>query len=227
MKNDIGRRIDLHMHSIFSDGSLLPSGIAQEAVARGYEAIAITDHVDSSNLKMVVSSIVSVAKDLNKHLDLTVIPGAEITHTPVALIDEFARDARKLGAKLVVAHGETIVEPVPPKTNLKALTCGSVDILAHPGLLTEEEARLAEKNGVYLEITSRSRHCWTNGYIARLATKTGAKLLLNTDLHQLGEFLTQEQAFQIALGAGLKRENAMKVIRDNPRELVRRVTEND
>ena len=44
------KRIDLHMHSLFSDGELLPSEIARRAYVLGHEAIAITDHVDYSNI---------------------------------------------------------------------------------------------------------------------------------------------------------------------------------
>ena len=43
-------RIDLHVHSFFSDGVLLPSKILRRAVALGYGAISITDHADASNL---------------------------------------------------------------------------------------------------------------------------------------------------------------------------------
>ncbi len=41
--------IDLHTHSFFSDGELIPSELIRRAEAIGYKAIAITDHVDSSN----------------------------------------------------------------------------------------------------------------------------------------------------------------------------------
>lgn len=224
--NDLGRRIDLHMHSIFSDGCLVPSEIAQRASALDYEAIAITDHVDSSNLEAVVSSIVLVSRDLNKNMDLVVIPGVEITYVPVSMIDTLARRAKKLGAQLVIAHGESQVELVPSQTNLKSLSCKMVDILAHPGLLTEEEAELAKKNEVFLELSARPGHCLSNGHVAKLASKTGAKLVLNTDLHTPEELLIQEQAYRIALGAGLNHDAAVKVIKENPRELVQRAMEN-
>jgi hypothetical protein len=34
--------------------------------------------------------------------------------------------------------------------------------------------------------------------------------------------ITQEQAYQVALDAGLTEEEAIKVVRDNPRELLAR-----
>jgi putative hydrolase len=169
--------------------------------------------------------MVSVAKDLNKHMDLKVIPGVEITHAPILMIDDLASKAKQLGAQMVVVHGESLVETVRPKTNLAAVSCKMVDILAHPGLLTEEEGELAEKNKIYLELSARQGHCLGNGLVAGIATKTGAKMLLNTDLHQPEELLTQDQAFHLAIGAGLDRDVAIKVVRDYPRELVGRTTE--
>ena len=54
-------RIDLHVHSFFGDGVLLPSEILRRAAALGYGAIAITDHADASNLDAIVSSLVRFA----------------------------------------------------------------------------------------------------------------------------------------------------------------------
>ena len=45
--------VDLHTHSLLSDGQLLPSELVRRAEVRGYEAIAITDHVDFSNIDLV------------------------------------------------------------------------------------------------------------------------------------------------------------------------------
>ena len=48
----MNKRIDLHMHSLFSDGELLPSELARRALKLNHEAIAITDHVDYSNIPL-------------------------------------------------------------------------------------------------------------------------------------------------------------------------------
>ena len=42
--------IDLHTHSLFSDGALVPSEHVRRVEVLGYEAIAITDHADDSNI---------------------------------------------------------------------------------------------------------------------------------------------------------------------------------
>ena len=64
-------RIDLHVHSNASDGSLTPTEVADEAMRMGLSAIALTDHdtVDG------VAEILDYTKD--KHLE--VVPGIELS----------------------------------------------------------------------------------------------------------------------------------------------------
>ncbi len=205
--------IDLHTHSLFSDGVLIPSELARRAEAAGLKSIAITDHGDSSNIDYIIPRIVSVAIDLNRFLSIKVIPGIELTHVPPPLISECARKARSLGAKIVVVHGETIVEPVAPGTNRAALDA-DINILAHPGLITEEEAQAAKEKGILLEISARKGHSLTNGHVAKLAMKTGAKLVINTDSHDPSDLIGRNQAIKIVCGAGLT-ENDFNMMQKN------------
>lgn len=203
--------IDLHTHTLFSDGELLPAELVNRALVMGYQAIALTDHADSSNLDLVVPRIVAVCRDLNRYWPIKVIPGVELTHLPPELIAPLTSQARAWGAQIVVVHGETIVEPVPPGTNRQAILAG-VDILAHPGLISAEEAALAKEKGVLLEITSRSGHSLTNGHVAQMAKETGAKVVLNTDTHAPSDLVSPAKALQIVLGAGLSEDSFAKML---------------
>jgi histidinol phosphatase-like PHP family hydrolase len=194
--------IDLHTHSIWSDGELIPAELVQRASAVGVTVLAITDHVDHSNLDTVVPALARFASAMARLGHLTVLPGCELTHVPPAGIADLAKKARALGAKLVVVHGETVVEPVPAGTNQAALLA-DVDILAHPGLVTEEEVKLAAKKGVALEISARKGHSLANGRVAALAQKHGAALVLNTDAHGPGDLIGADFARVVALAAGL------------------------
>ena len=144
---------DLHTHTLLSDGELLPSELARRYEEKGYRAIAITDHVDIYNVKSVVSSIVEFSKKWPKNR-IKVIPGIELTHIPLEHFQLLIKYARKNGIKIIVAHGETVSEPVIKGTNKKALSSG-IDILAHPGFITAADVKLAKKRGVFLEITAR------------------------------------------------------------------------
>ena len=216
------KRIDLHTHSLLSDGELVPSELARRAEKLGHAAIAITDHVDLSNIESVVPQIAKVAAELNRHMDIRVVAGAELTHVPVKTMAKLAKLARKLGAELVVAHGETIVEPVHVGTNDASLAA-DIDILAHPGLMTLKQAERAREAGIYLELSARRGHCLTNGWVARMAMESKADMLLNTDAHSPNELLTIEAAIDVARGAGLDKKVAKKVVVENPRELLKRL----
>ena len=210
--------IDLHTHSLFSDGELLPSELIRRFEEMGYSCVAVTDHVDSSNLDFVVPRMVQVAKDLNPRQSVRVIPGVEITHVPPILIESLVIKARELGAEIVVVHGETVVEPVAEGTNKAAILAG-VDILAHPGLISPEDVQLAAEKGVHLEISSRRGHSLTNGHVARLAKDFGARLVLNSDAHCISDLMTRQFAHRVARGSGLDHDELL----DNSRNLVDRI----
>ena len=205
--------IDLHSHTFFSDGALCPSEHLRRVEVLGYTAIAITDHADSSNLDFIIPRIAQAAKDLNPLSPTRLIVGIEFTHVPPALIGPLTEKSRDLGAELIVVHGETPVEPVIPGTNRAAIEAG-VDLLAHPGFITEEEAQLATDKGVFLELSGRKGHSLTNGHVARMAEKTGALLAINADAHTPSDFLTAEMAEKVGLGAGLSKERYQQLRQD-------------
>lgn len=206
--------IDLHTHTVFSDGELIPAELVRRAETYGYRAIGITDHVDFSNIEHVISGVLRI-KVLEEVLEIRIIPGVELTHVPPEKMPRLADMARRLGAEIVVVHGETPVEPVRSGTNRAAIEMG-VDILAHPGFITPEDVDLARENNVCLEITARSGHNITNGHVARLARAAGARLVVDTDAHSPEDLITRDRAIQIAVGAGLSQEEAARIVTNHP-----------
>jgi len=213
---------DFHTHSFFSDGELSPMELIRRCQAAGYETVAITDHVAGAGLERLVAEVSADCQLAVEHYGFRAICGVEITHAPPAAIAELAARARAAGAGIVVVHGETLVEPVISGTNRAAVECPEVDILAHPGLISEEEAALAAQNGVFLEITTRKGHCLANGHVARVARAVGAKLVLGTDTHGPGDLISREFAERVLRAAGLSAEEAERVLADAPAELIRR-----
>jgi histidinol phosphatase-like PHP family hydrolase len=212
--------IDLHTHSIFSDGELIPAESAQRAFAAGYKIIAITDHVDFSNIDLIIPRIIRVSDRITCRGNIKVIPGVELTHVDPKDIESLTIEARNLGARIVIVHGETITEPVPEGTNMAAIQAG-VDILAHPGLIGDREVALAAEKGVYLEITTRRGHAFTNGHVVQMARKHNARLVLNNDAHAPSDFVGHKMAVYVAKGAGLT-EKEIDVMFRNSQELVQR-----
>ena len=205
--------IDLHTHTIFSDGELIPSELVRRAKVKGYTAIGLTDHVDFTNIEYTLSSILK-AKYMEDAIDIKILCGVEITHVPPEKIGNLASLARRLGAEIIVVHGETPVEPVMPGTNRAAIEA-CVDILAHPGFLTIEEAELARENNVCLEITSRLGHNITNGHVVRLALDAKAKMVVDTDTHSPDDLINLNRAVEIAIGAGLAYDRARDIVKNH------------
>lgn len=217
--------IDLHTHSLFSDGELLPAELIQRASVIGYKVVAITDHVDQSNIDIVIPRIVKALKALKDFVSITVIPGAEITHVPPALIPSMVKEARQLGAKIVVVHGETIAEPVAEGTNRAAIEADA-DIVSHPGIISTEDLLLAKEKGVALEITSRKGHSLSNGHVAKAAIKFGVSLVINTDAHSPADLITDETAKKILLSAGID-VNRIEYVLENSKALVEKALRRD
>lgn len=213
---------DFHTHTSLSDGELSPIELIRRAISppHNYRAIALTDHVGLGSLERIIGEITEDCQAASAHWNIIAIPGVELTHLPARDIAPAAKRAKQLGAQLVVVHGESIVEPVERGTNLEALQSPDVDILAHPGLLTLEEAKLAVTNGIFIEISARKGHSLTNGHIARLAPATGLKLLLNSDAHQISDLLTPSLAAAIIRGTGLDEEQLQQVMSTNPLALL-------
>lgn len=210
--------IDLHTHTLFSDGVLLPSELVYRAKFKGYKTIALTDHVDYSTYDYVIPRIMKVSAILQAEYDIEVLPGVEITYVPPKLIKDVVQKCKELGAKIIVVHGETVAETVPPETNLYAVQAG-IDILAHPGHITKEEVLLAKQNNVCLEITTRCGHNVTNKEVAALALEYGAKLVLNTDSHEPENLLDKEKIEVTLKNAGLDFEY-FKIMQQNSYDIV-------
>ncbi len=211
-------RADLHTHSIFSDGELIPAELVRRAVACGHDAIAITDHVDMTNVEFVVKNLLKAAELTSD--EITVIPGVEITHVPPSKMDKVIADARRFGAKIIVVHGETVSEPVSPGTDKVAVSNPEVDILGHPGFITEEEAQIAKDNGIALEITGRGGHNITNGHVVNMARLVGADMVINSDAHSPDNLMSYDKALKVALGAGMTDAEAEKALCVTPYNII-------
>lgn len=212
---------DFHTHTCLSDGTLSPLELIRRAAETGYRGIAVTDHVGPGSLERVIREIVEDCAMARRDWDIVAIPGVELTHVPAHAIGGVAKQAKELGAQIVVVHGETIAEPVEKGTNLAAVKSPDVDILAHPGLLAPDEAKLAAANGVYVEISARKGHCLTNGHVAQLALATGIKLILNSDAHDSPDLLTPAFATAVLRGSGLGENEAQRTTSVNSEALIK------
>ena len=129
--------------------------------------------------------------------------------------------ARKFGAEWIVVHGETVTEPVMPGTNRASVENPDIDILAHPGFITLEEAQIAKDNDVILEVTGRAGHNITNGHVVNMARAVGAKMVIDSDTHQPENLMNDAEALVVALGAGLTDKEAETALHVTPYEMTK------
>jgi histidinol phosphatase-like PHP family hydrolase len=202
---------DLHTHSILSDGEMLPLELIRRMAVLGYTTVAITDHADASNTTSVIKAL-DLVRDSSKIFGVKLLCGVEITHVPPSQIADLAKSAKESGADIVIVHGETVVEPVAAGTNHAACLCKYVNVLAHPGLITREDAILAARNGIALEITSRGGHNRTNGHVALVARETACQIVVDSDAHAPHDLLDERAKFVVAKGAGLTDAECKQVI---------------
>ena len=214
---------DFHTHTFLSDGVLAPIELIRRAIKIGYQVMAITDHVGPGNMEFVLKTLIADCEMASQRWDILALPGVEITHTPAEDIDMLAQEARNLGARVVNVHGETITEPVVAGTNLASVTSQYVDVLAHPGLVTPEEASIAARNGVFLEVSARRGHSAANGHVVKTAKAAGARMVLDSDAHAPGDLLTREFAMSVARGSGMDQEEAISLLDAAPLDLLRKI----
>ena len=78
-------KCDLHLHTVFSDGSVWPVTRVQEAFNEGLDAIAITDHFEFRHLNKDVNALVNynreyeIARKTADNLGILLVPGLEVT----------------------------------------------------------------------------------------------------------------------------------------------------
>jgi histidinol phosphatase-like PHP family hydrolase len=218
--------VDLHTHTFLSDGALGPGELIRRAEIAGYGLMAITDHVDHGTVRSIAEQIRLATDAENRTGRILTIPGVEITHARPEQIGEIAQIARESGALIVLCHGETICEPVMPGTNRAAIEAG-VDVLAHPGLIEEDDVKRAAARNVALEITAKHGHSYTNAHVANLARTHGATLVYGSDGHEPAHLRTREYAIRIMKGAGLTEAEAETILKESERLLRSRDAAND
>lgn len=196
--------VDFHSHSTLSDGALSIEEMVAAAERRGYTALAVTDHAnaDDTAYRDVVIAVRDAVDRLRFQTSLYLFAGVELSNFAPDLIPSVAEEVRRHGAEVVVIHGECVTMDVLPGTNAAAVRASGVDILGHPGLLTEADADAATRGGVYVELSARQGHCYGNGHVYATARKASTPVIIDSDAHDEDGLLTERKAMDVLQGAG-------------------------
>jgi DNA polymerase (family 10) len=194
-------RGDLHMHTTETDGRATLEEMAQAALTRGYEYIAITDHSKALAMSNGLDEARAVAfakqvREINRNgPGIRVFSGIECDILKDGALD-LANDAlAELDLVIGSVHSHMNLEAAEMTDRLlRALECPHLRILGHPTgriLLHRDpypfdfDRIVAEavRRGVWLEINASPERLDLNGAMIRSARAKGARFTVSTDAH--------------------------------------------
>ncbi|MGA3098957.1 MAG: DNA polymerase/3'-5' exonuclease PolX [Bryobacteraceae bacterium] len=194
-------RGDLHMHTTETDGRATLEEMAEAALERGYEYIAITDHSKALAMANGLDEKRAVefarrVREINRNgAGLRIFSGIECDILKDGAMDLADGALAELDLVIGSVHSHMNMESAEMTERLlRALECPHLRILGHPTgrLLLQRDAFLfdfekvveeAVRRGVWLEINASPERLDLNGVHARAAKAKGATFAISTDAH--------------------------------------------
>ena len=221
-------RGDLQMHTIWSDGDASVAEMAEAAMARGYEYIAITDHtkglkiaggINEEQLKGQAEEIAEVNDRVRSH-GLTVLRSAELNINPRGEGDMDSRSLRKLDLVLGCFHSSLRTAKDQTPRYLAALRNPDVHIMGHPrgrvynyrlGLSADwpRVFGLAAELDKAVEIDGYPDRQDLNLDLVKLAKKAGCRISFGTDSHGAAQLRFMAYSAAAALIAGVRKDRIL------------------
>lgn len=218
-------RGDLHMHTTATDGKASIQEMAEGALAKGYQYIAITDHskrvtmangLDAKRLRAHWKEIEKVQK---KVPDIQILKGIEcdiLEDGTMDLPDDVLKEADWVIA--VLHYGLKQPQDQINKRLLNAIQNPHVSILGHlsgrligkrPGadLNYGEILKAAADHGVMLEINAHPMRLDIDDIHAARAKELGIPIVINTDAHSVGGLDVMQYGVYQARRAGLTKKD--------------------
>jgi histidinol phosphatase-like PHP family hydrolase len=215
-------RGDLQMHTRWSDGSADVRAMAEAAVERGYEYIAITDHskglsiangIDEVKLKKQSIEIDTVNRELcTAGKNLMVLRSIELNLNPAGAGDMDLAALRSLDIVLGSFHSALRRKEDQTERYLAAIRNPDIQILGHPrgriynyraGLRADWEAvfREATRLDKALEIDAYPDRQDLNLSLLKIAKRFGTRISFGTDAHHPWQLEFIDLALTTALAA--------------------------
>jgi len=198
---------DLHMHTIWSDGTLSVLEMAQAAKARGLRGIVITDHSVSLGITNGLSierlrrqAVEIMAADEAMGPDFRVLHGTEMEIRADGTLDYPDEVMAELDFVIASLH-TALHQPREQVTQrlLNAINNPHVDMIAHPtGRLLPDRAgadldmdaviSAAARTGTILEVNANPARLDLRDIHVHMAIDSGVKIAINTDAHRAEDF---------------------------------------
>ena len=221
-------RGDLHMHTVYTDGTETIEGMVQAAIQRGLEYIAITDHskrvsvargMDDQKVKEQWAHIDRIRLDFSDRVLL--LKGIEcdiLEDGALDLSDECLSEADWVTASIHFGFKQSRQEITD--RIIGAIAHRSVHSISHPSgrLLCRRAAydydltaviQAAKEYGKCLEINSNPQRLDLNDLQAAAAADSGVTLVINTDAHSIENLDLMKYGVQVAQRAGIVKSQVL------------------
>ncbi len=199
-------RGEVHMHTVETDGRNTIEEMAQAAIERGYQYIAITDH--SKNLAFAnglddaraVQHITRIHAANDQIEGITIMAGIEVDILTDGALDLSDSVLEQMDVVVASVHSAFNQDSQQMTDRLlRALSNGNVSILGHPTgrLLLRRDAypfdmdavlKAAFENKVAMELNAYPDRLDLNDVHLRMARERGVKIVINTDAHHTTHF---------------------------------------
>ncbi|WP_186576214.1 DNA polymerase/3'-5' exonuclease PolX [Aquibacillus kalidii] len=220
-------RGDLHMHTSWSDGAQSVEEMVKQAMDRGYEYIAITDHskylrvangLDEDRLRKQREEINRLNE---KYSDFHIFAGVEMDILPDGSLD-FSNDFLKEMDYVIGAIHSSFTqseEQIMNRLNT-ALENPYVNVIAHPtgriigrrdGYAANVEQLIlkAKETGTVLELNANPNRFDLSSQWVRLAQEHGVNIAVNTDAHSFRTLEFMEVGIGVARKGWLRPETVI------------------
>ncbi|OGS56888.1 MAG: hypothetical protein A3K60_01685 [Euryarchaeota archaeon RBG_19FT_COMBO_56_21] len=197
-------RGDFHVHTEWTDGQPTIDEVVENAIARGYEFVGITDHseslkfvggLDEQKLRKQIDAVRKVQDRVGNKI--RVLAGSEVDIRSDGSLDFSRKLLEELDVVIASVHSRFKMEK-PEMTDrvVTAVSSGRMDILGHPtGRLIGERPgyeldldrifEAAKSTGVCMEINSFIDRLDLGDINCRKAKDAGVVMAIGTDAHRL------------------------------------------
>lgn len=220
-------RAELHAHTTASDGRMSITQLAENARARGFHTIAVTDHSRSSAIagglttERLLAHIEAVREADARVEGITILVGSEVDILADGTLDYPDEVLAKLDVVVASPHAALSQEPeVATERLIKAVRNRYVHILGHPtgrqvnrrpGLSPDMRTlyAAAAECGVALEINTHWMRLDLRDVHVRGAMETGCLLAIDSDVHEEADFDNLRYGVMTARRGGVTKERCI------------------
>ncbi|MFG6116461.1 DNA polymerase/3'-5' exonuclease PolX [Halobacillus sp. MO56] len=220
-------RGDLHMHSTWSDGAQSIREMAEEAKAKGYEFIAITDHskylrvANGLNEERLRKQRKEIDKLNNEMDDFHIFAGIEMDILPDGTLDFEDEFLKEMDFVIGSIHSSfTQSQDKIMKRLVHAMENPYVHMIAHPtgrligrrkGYAVDLDVLIetAQQTGTVLELNANPNRLDLSWETLIKAQEAGVKVAINTDAHNYSMLDHMKIGVGAARKGWLRKENVI------------------